>query len=391
MSKKIIIIGNGAAGNAATEEILNQNGSHEITIITKEAKPVYYRPMLSEYVSEESLPKRFYLHDLNWYQENEITLKTSSVVKQIFPDTHEVILNSGEKLPYDALIICSGSSNFIPPMPGANLKNVVSLRNLEDAENIKELASTSKKTVIIGGGLLGLELGWQLRKLDISVDVVEMMDRLLPRQLDLEASEIFEEKVSNTGIQVMKGVQTKAIVGDDSAKGVELSDGTIIEADFVIFSIGVRADTALAKEAGLKTDRGIVVDDFMKTSHTDIYAAGDCAEHKGVNYAIWPESVDQGKIAGLNSIGIRSVYEPAIPFNIYQGMNMRLFSIGDVGGNPGTTYDTHKVKDDHHFEKYFFVDDILVGGILLDDISKSSKLKKALSNRATKRDFIESL
>jgi NAD(P)H-nitrite reductase large subunit len=391
MSKKIIIVGNGAAGNAATEEILNQNGAHEITIITKEARPVYYRPMLSEYVSEENLPKRFYLHDLDWYKENHIILRTSSSVTKILPEAHEVILDNGDKLHYDSLILSSGSNNFIPPMPGANLKNVVSLRTFDDAETIKELASTSKKTVIIGGGLLGLELGWQLRKLDISVDVVEMMDRLLPRQLDLEASELFEEKVSKTGIKVMKGVQTKGIVGVDSAKGVELSDGTILEADFVIFSIGVRADTSLAKEAGLKIERGVVVDDFMRTSQADIYAAGDCAEHKGVNYAIWPESVDQGKIAGLNAIGIRSVYEPVIPFNIYQGMNMRLFSIGDVGGNPGIVYDTHKVEDDQHFEKYFFTDDLLVGGILLDDISKSSKLKKALSNRVRKKDFIDSL
>lgn len=391
MSKKIIIIGNGAAGNAATEEILNQKDSHEITIITKEAKPVYYRPMLSEYVSEENLPKRFYLHDLDWYQKNGITLKTSSSVNQIFPETHEVTLDTGETLNYDSLILCSGCNNFIPPMPGANLKNVVSLRTFEDAELIKKLAQTSKKTVIIGGGLLGLELGWQLRKLDISVDVVEMMDRLLPRQLDLEASELFEEKVSKTGIKVMKGVQTKGIVGEETAEGVELSDGTILDADFVIFSIGVRADTALAKEAGLKIDRGIMVDDFMKTSQADIYAAGDCAEHKGVNYAIWPESVDQGKIAGLNAIGIRSVYEPVIPFNIYQGMNMRLFSIGDVGGNPGIVYETHKVRNNQHFEKYFFVDDVLVGGILLDDISKSSKLKKALASRVHKLDFIETL
>lgn len=391
MSKKVVIIGNGAAGNAAAEEILKQNDSHEITIITKEASPIYYRPMLSEYVSEKELPKRFYLHDLNWYQENDITLTTSSVVKQILPEKNNVILDNGDKLHYDSLILCTGSSNFIPPMPGSDLKNVVSLRTFDDAEMIKSLARTHKKTVIIGGGLLGLELGWQLRKLNITVDVVEMMDRLLPRQLDLEASKLFEEKVLKTGINVLKGVQTKGIVGKEVVEGVELSDGTILEADFVIFSIGVRANTTLAKEAGINTDRGIIVDDFMKTSQSDIYAAGDCAEHKGVNYAIWPESVDQGKIAGLNAIGIRSVYEPVIPFNIYQGMNMRLFSIGDVGGNQGMDYDTHKIEDSKHFEKYFFVDDVLVGGILLDDISKSSKLKKALSNRVLKKDFIEAL
>lgn len=390
MSKKIIIIGNGAAGNAALEEILKSQESHHVTVISSEPTPAYYRPMLSEYLSEAKLPKRFYLHELSWYSDNHVDFINGKTVTEIHPDTNQVSIGT-QKLHYDVLILATGSNNFIPPMPGADLENVISLRTLEDAETIKQMAMKAKKTAIIGGGLLGLELGWQLIKAGLSVDVIEMMDRLLPRQLDPEASEIFEQKVEAAGIHVIKGVQTKAVLGDTKAESVELGNGATIEADFVAFSIGVRADIKLAKAAGIKTDRGICVDDHMRTNYENIFAAGDCAEFKGINYAIWPEATDQGKIAGLNAIGKRAVYDPIVPFNIYSGMNMRLFSIGDVGGNPGLNYETHKNQDDTHFEKYYFVDDVIVGGILLDDISKSAKLKKALLSKTHKSEFLSSL
>lgn len=233
--------------------------------------------------------------------------------------------------------------------------------------------------MIIGGGLLGLELGWQLRKLNIEVSVIEMMQRLLPRQLDEEASVLFEESVKATGIKVIKGVQTQEIVGEPKAEGVMLTTGEVIKGDLIIFSIGIRADVQLAKNAGLTTDRGIIVNDFMQTSVKNIYAAGDCAEYSGINYAIWPEAVEQGKVAGLNAIGSKTVYEPVVPFNIYHGMNLRLFSMGDVGGNPVNQYEVHRVGEIEHFEKYYYVNDHLVGGILMGNISKSGKLKKASS------------
>ncbi|PKM96388.1 MAG: hypothetical protein CVU84_01355 [Firmicutes bacterium HGW-Firmicutes-1] len=389
MTKKIIIIGNGASGNAAAEEILAQNDKHNITMITNEATPLYYRPMLSEYISEEDIPKRFYMHTFDWYKDNNINLMIDTKVNSITPDQQIVTLSNGELLHYDALIICTGSFNFIPPMPGADKKNVVSLKTLDDANQIKEMAQKAKKAVIFGGGLLGLELGWQLRKLDIEVTVLEMMDRLLPRQLDTEASELFEEKVAKTGIKVLKNVETKGILGDTYVSGIELVSGEVLDADLVLFSIGVRADVSLAQEAGINIDRGIIVDDFMRTNFDNIYAAGDCAQHNKVNYSIWPEAVAQGKIAGLNASDIQSVYEPVVPFNVYHGMNIKLFSLGDVGGNPTLHYDMHRVKIDEDFEKYFFVDNVITGGILFGNISKSTKLKKAIASKMSKEDFLK--
>lgn len=387
MKDKIIIIGNGAAGNAALEEILSQNLPCEITVITSEALPIYYRPMLSEYISEPETPKRFFLHEKSWYDSNHIDIMYEKTVAAINTSDQTITLSDEQLLSYDKLIIATGSKNFIPPIPGSKGINVFDLRTYEDAERIKTKANDAKKAVIIGGGLLGLELGWQLRKLNIDVTVIEMMQRLLPRQLDEEASIIFEEKVNATGIRVLKGIQTMEIVGDGSTTGVLLSTGETVFADMVIFSIGIRADVTLAKDAGISIERGIIVNDFMETNFKNIFAAGDCAEFAGVNYAIWPEAVEQGKVAGLNAIGIKTVYQPVIPFNIYHGMNMRLFSIGDVGGNPANEYSIERKGDSENFEKYFYIGDRLVGGILIGNISKSGKLKKGVAENLTKDAF----
>lgn len=387
MKEKIIIVGNGAAGNAALEEIINHSKDCETTVITTEAVPVYYRPMLSEYISEIDVPKRFYLHDQAWYDANNVHVVYQCEITALNTTDQTISKTNGELIPYDKLILCTGSKNFIPPMPGSKKDNVIDLRTLSDADLIKYKAKYTSKAVIIGGGLLGLELGWQLRKLNIDVTVIEMMARLLPRQLDEEASLLFEEKVAATGIKILKGVQTQEIVGEDSATGVLLANGEVIDADLVVFSIGIRADTQLAKSGNINIDRGIIVDDFMRTSAKNVFAAGDCAEYNGLNYAIWPEAIEQGKVAGLNAIGIETVYEPVIPFNIYHGMDIRLFSMGDVGGNPANEYTVHRLGEVDHFEKYFYVNDILVGGILMGNISKSSKLKKAIVAGMSKAEF----
>lgn len=387
MKERIVIIGNGAAGNAALEEIISSKGDYDITVITAEKTPPYYRPMLSEYISVKEIPKRFYLHDHNWYKDNNIKILYGTEVTAIHTDAQTLSILDGDPIAYDKLLLCIGSHNFIPPIPGAELEHVMDLRHLEDAEILKSKAWNSKKAVIIGGGLLGLELGWQLRKLNVEVSVIEMMDRLLPRQLDTEASQLFEKKVLETGIKVIKGVQTHEIYGTSAAEGVKISSGESIDADFVVISIGIRAEVKLAQDAGLLINRGILVNDFMQTNIKNIYAAGDCAEHQGTNFAIWPEAVEQGKIAGLNMIDDKSVYTPVVPFNIYHGMNLRLFSIGDVGGNPANTYEVIRKGDDENFEKYFFLNDKIVGGVLMGNISKSSKLKKGVSESMTKTDF----
>lgn len=388
MKEHLVIIGNGAAGNAALEEIIPHLNRLTVTVITNESTPIYYRPMLSEYISEPEVPKRFFLHDDAWYKSHAIDVRYNQSVTDIDAKSRIITCESGETLSYDKLILCTGSNNFIPPLPGVQLKNVADLRTLSDANKLKAIAADTQSAVIIGGGLLGLELGWQLKKLSIDVTVVEMMPRLLPRQLDEEASQRFEEKVLATGIKIIKGVQTQEILGATQVEGVKLSTGEVLNADLAIFSVGIRADVTLARTAALSIDRGIVVDSTMCTSDPNIYAAGDCAQYENQNYAIWPEAIAQGRVAGRNAIGVASTYDPVIPFNIYHGMGLRLFSIGDVGCNPDVAYEIITKNNEDDFEKVFLVDDCVVGGILLTNITKSNLLKKAVRDGYTKAQYL---
>jgi len=385
---KIIIIGNGAAGASAAEAIISKDQTHSITMITDENTYFYYRPMLSEYLSSDSLPKKFYWHEADWYKKNNISLLINTKVKQLDKSNQSLQLEGGEKLTYDRLILATGSHNFIPPMEGCQLPNVLNLRTLSDADHIKSLVRSGSRVVIIGGGLLGLEIGWQLKKIGAEISVVEMMNRLLPRQLDEEASSLFLEKVKATGMKILTGVGTKSVQEEDKlAKFVHLDNGEKLPCDYIVVSIGVRANVTLAKEADLTINRAIVVDEKMQTSHPNIWAAGDCAEYSGMNYSIWPEATSQGKIAGLNAIEASASYDPIIPFNMYHGMDLKLFSMGDVGGIQDKAYEVIRRGDNDAFEKYFFSDGVLVGGILMGDISKSAKLKKALSVKTSKNDF----
>ena len=390
---KIIIIGNGAAGISAAESILeNKGNTHlEIKMITTEDASIYYRPMLSDYISQPSLPNRFFLHPFAWYEENSISLIHGVAVTEINRDKKQVTLDNGQAHAYDKLVIATGSYNFIPPFKGADLPEVKSLRTLKDAETIKAMIEPSKHALVIGGGLLGLELGWQMIQLGLKVTVIEMMERLLPRQLDPEASALFLKKVEATGMTVMTGVGTDSILGDTHVEGIKLSTGEIVKGDYVFISIGIRADVTLAQKSGLTINRGIVVDEHMRTSDPDVFAAGDCAEYEAINFAIWPEAVSQGKVAGMNLVGKDSTYETLVPFNIYHGMNMRLFSIGDVGSQGEEAYEILRFEDGDHFEKIFFKDNVITGGILLGNISKSAKLKNALLKKFDKEAYLKSI
>ena len=297
----------------------------------------------------------------------------------------------GENLSYDKLILSNGSYNFIPPIPGHEKKNVFSLRCLLDADIIKSKAKESNSAIIIGGGILGLEVGWQLRKCGLEITVLDIANRLLSVQLDKESSEIFEKKVLETGIKVIKNVKIDKLVGDNYANGVKLADGTELNADFIVISAGVRANVDLGKTANIEFNRGLIVNEKMETSVAEIYAAGDVAEFNGINYAIWPEAMEQGKVAGRNAIGIDSHYEQIIPSNIYMGMNLKLFSIGNVGNKENTEYDVVKNQENDYFEKFYFVNGYFVGGILIGSLSKSLKLKNALKSKFTKQEFIDSL
>lgn len=380
--KKVIIIGGGIAGLTAAETIRKTNELVEISIITDEGYYPYSRIKLSRYINSEINFDDLYIHKQNWYNEKNISMLLSEKVKKIDLVKKEILLDNGKVLDYDKLIIASGSSNFIPPIPNVNINGVFSVRNIGNIESIQKYIKENKvKSIgIIGGGLLGIEAAWGLKSGgDFNISIIEAAPRLLPRQLDEEGSLILEKLINDNGIAVYKGMGVKEVLGKTLVSGIALNDGTIVDADLVIVSAGVRSNLGLAKDMDIAVNRGIVVDKFMKTSREDIFAAGDCAEYNGMVYGIWPVALEQGRIAGLNAAGINEEYKEIVPSNMLQVMGINVFSAGDISeSNTSVKYDTGL------YTKLFIKDNSICGAILIGDTKKGFALKKAIEE---KRDF----
>lgn len=390
LKANIVIIGNNAAGTAAAEAIRKRNTEATIRIISAENTLAYYRPMLSDYLSDTHNEKMFYLHDADWYLDHDIAISLGKKAVHIDRDKKMVHLDDDSKIKYDKLILANGSHNYVPQITDANKTGVFSLKTLEDADKIKSYAKNCKRVAVIGAGLLGLEAAWELKNLGLEVSVIEFADRILPRQLDMEGSEIFEMGVKIAGVQIYKDAIASSILGKDSVTGVQLCDGGVVPADMVLISTGIRANTDLAKEAGLHVEKGVVVDTHMQTSDPDIYAAGDVAEHAGISYGVWPEALEQGKVAGANSIGDTLEYHTMTPSNVFNGMNMNIFSIGDIGRENKA----YKVVADKHpeegaYKKLYFVNDQFVGGILIGDVSKTMSLMHGVNRGTPSLDMVK--
>jgi hypothetical protein len=248
----------------------------------------------------------------------------------------------------------------------------------------------ASKAVVIGGGVLGLEAAWELKKAGIDVQVLEAAPILMGRQLDENASDILKAFAEKSGVKISTGVSVEAVEGEEHVSGVRLADGRVIPAEIVVVSAGVRANTALAKEMGLETDRAVKVNNRMETNIPKVYACGDCAEFNGANYAVWPEASEQGRIAGANAAGDALEYTATVPALTFHGMNTALFAAGDNGKNPNLLYKTVEFKDmgKGRYSKYYFLNNRLSGVIMIGDLSDMVKMTEALEKHALYKDVL---
>ena len=232
--------------------------------------------------------------------------------------------------------------------------------------------------------------GWELKKAGLEVQVLEVASVLMGRQLDAGSAEILKETARKNGVEIRTGVSVAAIEGDGHVNGVRLEDGTVIPADLVVISAGVQANTGLAQDIGLDIGRAVKVNSKMETSVSGIYACGDCAEYEESNYAIWPEAVEQGRIAGANAAGEALEYEPVAAALTFHGMNTALFAAGDNGKNPDLLYKTVEYRDmgKGQYRKYYFLNNRLSGVILIGDLSEMAKMTEALSRHAQYKEVI---
>ncbi len=379
------ILGNGAAGFNAAKAIRERDKTGGVYIISNEEYPSYNRPMLTKSLVAGLDAEQIAIQDASWYEENNVVQILGRQVTSIDTEEKEILTEDGAKFKYTKLIYALGSECFIPPITGADKPEVVAIRKLSDTQKVTELLEKTKEAVVIGGGVLGLEAAWELKKAHCKVTVLELAPRLMGRQLDVGAGEMLKSIGEGQGIAIHTGVQISAIEGEEHVTGVRLGDGTVIPAQLVIVSCGVRSNIQIAKEAGAAVDRAVIVDSHMASSVPDIYACGDCAQYEGINYAIWPQAVEQGKTAGANAAGEELSYTTVPAALTFHGMNTALFSIGDNGGNPDLVYRTVEFKDmsRKQYEKYYFRNNRLCGVILIGDVSKMGEITEAVERKAS--------
>ncbi|MDD7795669.1 FAD-dependent oxidoreductase [Clostridium sp. 'White wine YQ'] len=408
--ENFVIIGNGAAGYYAAKAIRERNEKANITLVSKEKLSSYFRPQLSDLISQEIDEETFYIAPSKWYDDNKINQILGKKVTSINKDLKVINFEDNTKVNYDKLILATGSHNFIPNVEVIDLDNkkeilslnafnynsingIYSIKDIEDVNKLKMNLCKEKKVVVVGGGLLGLEAAWEINKSGAKVNVVEFFSRLLPRQLDDEGAELFKTAINSTNIKLRLGESVNKIkTSNNIIKSVELNTGEEIEADIVLFSVGIRANTDLAKATGVLCDRGIIVNDKMETNINGIYACGDVAELKGISYGNWPAAIEMGKIAGANAAGDSLEFQGFVSSVIFDALNTKIFSAGTVDFNDSSLeHLSIKSNEEAKYSKYFFKNHKLIGGILIGDLSTSSKIIDGISKEITKSEVFSFL
>ena len=377
MTERIAIVGAGLAGVTAAETIRKKDSSVPITVFGDEDMPFYTRIRLPELVAGKLERKKLMIKKLDWYENKGIDLHLRSRVEKIESEKKQLILDSGESFTYGRLLLANGASCFIPPFEGSQLDGVIAVRTVEDAALLRERCLRGGNVVVVGGGLLGLEMAAAIAGFVDQVTVVEIAPWLLVRQLDEEGGNLLQERLEDMGLQFRTGVSVKAIKGKESVDTVELDDGGRLKASVVVVSAGIKANTSLAESAKCSTKKGVLVDSYLSTDVEDIYAAGDCIEHDGKLYGIWSAAEEQGKIAGENLCGGEVLYQGTVPSNRLKVSGIDVFSVGQF--DPKKQMDSRIERGNGTYRKLVYNDEgKLVGAILIGDLSDQRSIARQI-------------
>lgn len=377
--RRIVVVGGGPAGVAAAEAARTADPDAAVHLVAAEPHLPYYRPRLSHAIGKTLKIETIHIHPPSWYAEHRIDVRLGRAATGIDTANRKVLLDDGTELPFTALVLAQGGRAFLPPVPGHDLPGVFTLRQWADLQAIARWAGAARRGAVVGGGPLGLEIAWALRRWDREVTVLEMGERLLGRQLDARGAEILKEIAAAKGIRALTGVTVEGLEGAERVTGVRVRAAGTLEAEFVIFAAGVVPETGLAREAGLEVGRGIVVDEAMRTSDPDVFAAGDAAEFQGRVFGLWSVAVEQGRVAGTSAAGGRARYRPVAPSSVVQVLETGIFSVGQTDGPRVLVRD----RGPRGYTRLVFEDGRLVGAVLIGDVQAGPRLKAAVDARTT--------
>jgi nitrite reductase (NADH) large subunit len=390
--EKLVLVGNGMAGVRCIEEILKLVPDRfEITIFGSEPHPNYNRIQLSKVLQGDTSIKDITINDWHWYKENQILLYTGETVVNIDPTNQIVYSDQGRGLNYDKLILATGSVPFILPVPGADKKGVTAFRDINDCEKMIEYSKKYKKAAVIGGGLLGLEAARGLLNLGMETDVIHLGDCLMERQLDPVAGKLLQKELEKQGMNFLLEKQTKEIIGSGHVEGLRFQDGSEIQADLVVMAAGIRPNVQLAQVSGISVNRGILVNDYMETNLPNIFAVGECAEHRGMVYGLVAPLYEQGKALAAKICNMEGTrYEGSTLSTQLKVSGVDVFSAGEIFENEKTK--TLKVFDDYKgiYKKVLIEEGKIIGAVLFGDTSDGNRLLSLIKKEANIAAYTES-
>ena len=366
----LVVIGNGMAGMRTVEELHKLAPDlYDITVFGAEPHGNYNRILLSPLLAGDKQVADIMLHTREWYAQHQINLHAGDPVVEIDRQRRMVRSRAGVEVAYDRLLLATGSSPFIIPVPGHDLPGVIAFRDLEDVETMLQAARTHRHAVVIGGGLLGLEAANGLLRQGMIVTVVHVCDSLMERQLDKSAALLLKQALERKGMNFLLAASTSEIIGTERVSAVRFADGTEIAADLVVMAVGVRPNIGLAQQAGLHCERAIVVDDTLQTYDPRIYAVGECVQHRSATFGLVAPIWEQARVCGahLAGAGHRRYVQQATATKL-KVTGVDLYSAGDFIGADGSEELVMRDPRRGIYKRLVLQANLIVGAVLVGDV-----------------------
>ena len=391
MRKKLVVIGAGMASGRMLEQLFETApGAYDVTLFNAEPRGNYNRLMLSPVLSGEKTCDQIVTHDEGWYAAHGVDCRFGEPVVQIDRKAR-VVRSNKSAAEYDALVIATGSAPFIIPVAGRDLPGVVTYRDLEDTEAMIAAGIAGKDAVVIGGGLLGLEAAAGMAARGARVTVIHLMGHLMERQLDPAAGYLLERDLERRGIKIHCKGATKAILGHDRAEAVLLEDGTVYPADLVCMAVGIRPETRLAVDAHLEVERGIVVDDALRSSDPHIFALGECVEHRGQLFGLVAPLYDQARVLAKTLLDQAAEFRPIETATKLKVTGCDLFSAGDFAEGQGREDIVFRDPGRGIYKRLVLEGDRIIGVVMYGDTSDGSWFYGLMKDKADISDLRETL
>ena len=375
---KYVIIGNSAAAIGAVQGIREYDKDGQIVIISNESYHTYSRPLISYWLEGKVTEEKMRYRNADFYEKNKVDTLFNTTVTSIDSDKKEIVIQNGNRISYDKLLVATGSRPFVPPMDGLDsVEKKFTFMSYDDAKALKASLFDGAKVLIIGAGLIGLKAAEAMQHMNVKMTVIDLADRILPSILDADASAIMQSYIENKGVKFILNTS----VSKFSKNNAVLKTGESVDFDVLILAVGVRPNTALISEAGGNVNRGIVTDLTQMTTLRNVYAAGDCTESHDISsdtdkiLALLPNAFMQGEVAGKNMAGKSFYYLNAIPMNAIGFFGLHIITAGSYEG------EAYVEKDGKNYKKLVIKDNKLIGYILMGDVQRAGIYTSLIKER----------